>query len=271
MPEQPLQNLILIRGLTRESAHWGDFVPQLKAAFPNAKLTQLDLPGAGPYFRETSPNTVNGILEKVRAQALEGGALTEPATLIAVSLGGMVAWEWLLAYPEDIAGAVLINISLGGLSPFYQRLNWHCYGKLFAAAGNRNIEVREPGLLKLLSNREDNYQQTAADWIAIQKARPISAKTALRQLYAAATYQPGDAKPKPPILLLNSLGDKLVAPQCSEVIARKWQLELHTHPWGGHDLTLDDSQWVVAELKFLLDSTPQVSRIPPAAPSPPPR
>jgi pimeloyl-[acyl-carrier protein] methyl ester esterase len=248
MPEPHAPNFILLRGLTRESAHWGDFVPQLKAAFPNAKLAQLDLPGAGPYFREASPNTTRGILEKVRAQAIEQGALAEPATLIAVSLGGMIAWEWLLNYPEDIGRAVLINISLGGLSPFYRRLRWQCYGKLFAASGNRNIEEREPALLKLLSNREENYRQTAAEWIAIQKARPINPKNAFRQLYAAATYQPEDIKPKPPILLLNSLGDKLVSPHCSTVIAQKWHLELHTHPWGGHDLTLDDGEWVVAEI-----------------------
>jgi pimeloyl-[acyl-carrier protein] methyl ester esterase len=248
MPEQFAHHYILLRGLTRESAHWGDFVPQLKTAFPNAKLTLLDLPGAGPYFRAASPGTIRGILEMVRAQAAEQGALREPATLIAVSLGGMVAWEWMLSHPEEIAGAVLINTSLGGLSPFYRRLRWQCYGKLFAAAGNRNVEAREPALLELLSNRKDTFPQTAATWIAIQKARPVSAKNAICQLIAAATYQPKGIKPGPPILLLNSLGDKLVDPACSEAIAQKWRLELHTHPWGGHDLTVDDGAWVVAQI-----------------------
>jgi len=242
------QQFVLLRGLTRESAHWGDFVPQLQAAFPDAQLTQLDLPGAGPYFQDTSPNSVKGILESVRAQALAQGGLGKSSTLIAISLGGMVGWEWLLRYPEDFTSAVLINTSLGGLSPFYRRLRWQCYGQLFAAAGNRAIEAREPALLKLLSNREDNYRQTAAEWIAIQKAHPVSGKNAYRQLYAAATYRPGGAKPKPPVLLLNSLGDKLVSPDCSTAIAQKWQLELHTHPWGGHDLTLDAGEWVVAEI-----------------------
>lgn len=35
MPEHSSSHFILLRGLARESAHWGDFVPQLKAAFPN--------------------------------------------------------------------------------------------------------------------------------------------------------------------------------------------------------------------------------------------
>ncbi|MGR8942117.1 MAG: alpha/beta fold hydrolase [Gammaproteobacteria bacterium] len=248
MPERLGQNLILLRGLTREAAHWGDFVPRLRASFPNAKLTLLDLPGAGPYFREASPNTIKGILVKIRAQAIEQDALNEPATLIAVSLGGMIAWEWMLAYPEEIAGAVLINISLGGLSPWYQRLRWQCCGILIAAAARRKIETREAALLKLLSNCDENDRHTVREWIAIQTARPVSAKNAYRQLIAAATYQPGDSKPEPPILLLNSLGDKLVAPHCSEAINQKWNLELRTHPWGGHDLTLDDGEWVTRKL-----------------------
>jgi pimeloyl-ACP methyl ester carboxylesterase len=248
MPEQTAQNFILLRGLTRESAHWGDFVPLLQTAFPNAKLSLPDLPGAGPFFREASPRTIRGILEKVRAQAIEQEALRKPAILIAVSLGGMVAWEWMLAHPDEIGGAVLINTSLGKISPFYRRLRWQCYGRLYAAAGNREVEQREPALLELLSNREDNYPRIAADWIAIQRARPVSAKNAARQLMAAATYCPEDIKPKPPILLLNSRGDRLVDPGCSEAIARKWRLELHTHPWGGHDLTVDDSGWVVSEI-----------------------
>lgn len=224
-------------------------MPQLKAAFPNAKLTQVDLPGAGPCFRETSPNTVNDIMQRVRAQAIEQSALDSPAILIAVSLGGMVAWEWLLNHPEELGGAVLINTSFGGLSPFYERLIWRCYPKVFAAVLSRRIEDREPKLLKLLSNRQETFEQTAGDWIAIQKARPVSGKNACMQLFAAATYEAGDQKPAQPVLLLNSLGDKLVSPHCKEVIQQKWNLELHTHPWGGHDLTLDDSEWVVAEIE----------------------
>ncbi|MDD5462181.1 MAG: alpha/beta hydrolase [Methylococcales bacterium] len=246
MPEQSAHHFILLRGLTRESAHWGNFIPQLQAAFPNAKLSPLDLPGAGSYFHKDSPNTIPGILEQVRAQAY--GVLTGPATLIGMSLGGMIAWEWMLRYPEEAESAVLINISLGGINPFYQRLRWQCYGRLMTAALEGHIEMRESALLALLSNRIDDYRKIAANWTAIQKARPVSTRTALRQLLAAASYRPGDSKPEPPVLMLNSLGDKLVAPQCSKVIAQKWQLELRTHPWGGHDLTLDGDEWVAAKI-----------------------
>lgn len=50
MPEHSPSHFILLRGLTRESAHWGDCVPPLKAAFPHTKPSLLGQPGAGPYF-----------------------------------------------------------------------------------------------------------------------------------------------------------------------------------------------------------------------------
>ena len=36
------------------------------------------------------------------------------------------------------------------------------------------------------------------------------------------------------------LGDRLVAPICSEAIHLKWNLELRGRIGAGHDLTLDD-------------------------------
>jgi pimeloyl-ACP methyl ester carboxylesterase len=253
MSKQLGDNWILLRGLTRESAHWGDFAGMLQSAFPAAALTLLDLPGTGRHYRSESPGTVRAITEKVRADALEQGAVRQPATILALSLGAMVAWEWMKTYPDDIDGAVLINCSFAGVSPFYRRLRWKIYGKLIALAKKRSVGEREQVLLQLLSNRQDRYPQLARDWEKIQKERPVSFKNTYRQIIAAAAYDPGEQKPCQPILLLNSQGDRLVAPSCSEAIRDQWNLELHTHPWGGHDLTLDDGEWVVEQVKNWLN------------------
>ena len=37
----------LLRGLSREAGHWGEFVPALRAALPDAAIHTIDLPGAG--------------------------------------------------------------------------------------------------------------------------------------------------------------------------------------------------------------------------------
>ncbi|MCK9398354.1 MAG: alpha/beta hydrolase, partial [Methylobacter sp.] len=231
------QNWILLRGLARESAHWGAFVPILQSAFPDAQITLLDLPGTGCFHRETSPVTIKAITGNVRRHALEQGLLQQPVTILALSLGAMVAWEWMQSCPEDICGATLMNTSFADLSPFYQRLRWQSYKDFAALAMTGNVHDRESGILQLVSNRRDQDEQITQAWEKIQNERPISFKNSFRQIIAAASYRPGGIKPEQPVLLLNGLGDRLVAPACSEAIHKKWNLELRSHSWAGHDLT----------------------------------
>lgn len=248
------QNLLLLRGLTRESAHWGDFIPLLQSTFPKAQITLLDLPGTGCLYRETSPATIKAILDKVRSFALAHDYLQQPTTILALSLGAMVAWEWMLTHPNEICGAALVGASFAGLSPWYQRLRWQSYGKLAALTIKKDVYERELAILQLISNRRDQDRQIAVAWQKIQIERPVSVKNSYHQILAAADYQPDDRKPRQPVLLLNGMGDRLVAPECSETIHNKWNLELRTHPWAGHDLPLDDGLWVVSQLKDWLDA-----------------
>ncbi len=246
--QQPL-HWVLLRGLARESAHWGAFVPLLKARFPDAQVTVLDLPGAGRGYQHVSPCSIRAITERVRGDASAQGRLQQPVTLLAVSLGAMVGWEWLQSYPDEVRGAVLINTSFASLSPFYQRLRWQSYGHFFALAMQRDVYRRELGVVRLVSNRPDQHVSIAKEWAKIQAERPISFNNSLRQIVAAATYRPAHDKPKQPVLLLNGKGDRLVSPACSVAIQQKWQLELRSHPWAGHDLTTDDGEWVVSQLQ----------------------
>jgi pimeloyl-ACP methyl ester carboxylesterase len=243
------KNWLLLRGLARESAHWGDFIPLLQAAFPDANITMLDLPGTGRFHKDASPHSIKAITDAVRRHALDNGSLQQPITILAISLGAMVAWEWMRSYPDDVCGASLINTSFADLSPFYHRLRWQSYGKFAALVMKHNVMNRETAILQWVSNRRDQDERISRAWKKIQNQRPISLNNSFRQIRAAASYRPGDIKPGPPILLINGKGDRLVAPICSETIHKKWNLELRSHPWGGHDLTLDDGAWVAMQLK----------------------
>jgi pimeloyl-ACP methyl ester carboxylesterase len=249
MPNIPGQNWILLRGLARESAHWGDFVSLLQTAFPEAQITLLDLPGTGGFYQEISPNNIPEITAKVRQQALDQGLLKQPVTILALSLGGMVAWEWMQKYPNDINGATLINTSFANLSPFYHRLRWQSYREFFSVLTTCDVYRKESKIVQLVSNRRDQVQKIVKEWADIQSLRPISLHNKVRQLLAAARFRPDDKKPGQPILLLNGQGDRLVSGNCSEAIHKKWQLELRRHSWAGHDLPLDDGAWVVVQLK----------------------
>lgn len=243
------ENWLLLRGLSREAAHWGDFLPSLQARFPSAHIHTLDLPGTGSRFQETSPCTISAITQSVREQALAEGILNQPLTLVGLSLGGMVAWEWMLNYPEDICASALINTSLANLSPFYQRLHWQSYPNFFKLITQANRQKKELAIIKWVANRRDRDQEIAQEWAEIQTMRPVSFANTVRQITAAAKYRPENTKPQAPILLLSSRGDRLVAPACSDAIQTKWHLQMATHPWAGHDLTLDDGNWAADRLQ----------------------
>src|SRR5574343_231368 len=121
------QNWILLRGLGRESAHWGKFVNQMQTAFPLASIHTLDLPGSGRFNQQPSPATITELVTAARRQAASENMLSSPCILLGLSLGGMVAWQWLSQFADDASGAVLINSSFASLSHFYQRLNWQSY------------------------------------------------------------------------------------------------------------------------------------------------
>lgn len=247
------QNWLLLRGLAREAGHWGEFLPLLQSRFPLAQIHTLDLPGTGQRHQETSPCNINKITESVRTQALSLNLLKQPLTILSLSLGGMVTWEWMLKYPEDICAAALINTSQASLSPFYHRLRWQSYPNFFKLITQPNRFKRELAVIQYVANNRAQDEKTAKEWARIQAERPVSFKNSFRQITAAACYRPEDRKPAAPVLLLNSRGDRLVAPSCSEAIAKKWQLQLHTHPWAGHDLTLDDGAWVADRLRSWTD------------------
>lgn len=242
---------LLLRGLTRESAHWGDFVAKLQTAFPDSNIHCLDLLGSGEFYQQPSPCSIDEITKQLRLHALNKSWLNKKIRLLSISLGGMVAWQWMQTYPNDIQSAVLINSSLAGLNPFYQRLRWQCYGKLARIIAASDIEAQELAIIKLISNLDAKHESLALQWAEIQRLRPISKKNALRQLIAAARYHPTLSKPIPPVLLLAGLGDKLVSPDCSKTISQQYDLPLITHPWAGHDLCIDDGDWVIEQLQTI--------------------
>ena len=70
----------------------------------------------------------------------------------------------------------------------------------------------------------------------------------MRQLLAAMRHRPPPRRPPVRMLLLASAQDALVSPRCSQRIAADWYLPLAMHPDAGHDLPLDDPQWLLRRI-----------------------
>jgi len=244
---------VLLRGLTRESRHWGEFVDTFGQQLPGATVVALDLPGSGRLHQTKSPSSVEEIAAHCRKQLLEAG-LRPPYYLLALSLGAMVAIAWASGRPEDVLGCVLINTSARPFSPFYRRLRLGKYASLVALALRAPTSPRrEQGILGLTSSRLRGAGDVLSQWRAYARENPVSRANALRQLIAAARYRAPRAKPRPPILVLTSAADRLVDPRCSRELARNWKCELREHPSAGHDLALDDGPWVATQVRLWLE------------------
>lgn len=244
----------LVRGLIREARHWGTLPDHLLRVFPEARITCLDLPGAGLHFQRRSPLQVEQMVDVMREEFLQNRIAGETAVLVAISLGGMIAAQWLLNHTEDFHRAVLINTSFGRLSPLPHRLRPGALVDMARAALGATGD-REAAILRLVSNHANARDQALPLWNAIRAERPVSFENTLRQLLAAARFRLGDGRPSVPTLLLAATDDRLVNVACSRAIARHWQVPLLEHPTAGHDLPLDDPDWIVKKIHVFVDDS----------------
>ncbi len=247
---------IFLRGLTRESRHWGAFPETFRQAVPEAEVHAIDLPGNGHLHRLKSPADVAKMAESCRAQLLASG-IPPPYHVLAMSLGAMVTIAWAARHPEEIRGCVLINTSLRPFSPFHQRLKPGNYLPLLKPLlTGASASHWERTILQLTSRHAAHPASVLKEWIAYRAEYPVSFRNACRQLLAAARYR-APQQPAAPMLVLASTADGLVDPRCSRGLAARWQAAFAEHPTAGHDIPLDDGPWVADQVSRWLHTLDQ--------------
>ena len=200
---------ILLRGLARETAHWGGFAGDFQNALPQARVVALDLPGNGTLHARQSPLSVQGMVAACRAELARQG-LHPPFTLFAMSLGAMVATEWARTAPEEIGGCVLVNTSLRPFSPFFHRLRPRNYAALLRLALRpRSAEAIERTVWRLTSNAPDPSNAVIGAWVAARTRHPVSPSTPC----ASWSLRPATARP---------LRRPTLASCCSQARATSW-------------------------------------------------
>jgi pimeloyl-ACP methyl ester carboxylesterase len=237
---------ILLRGLTRESGHWGDFLPLCQQTYPDNVVLPLDFPGSGVWHQQASPWTVPAMMQHVRTQLADRG-FKPPYCVLALSMGAMVSTAWAQAYPAEISRQVLINTSIRPFNPFYQRFQPHnvvTFGRLLLCGASDY--AWEHAIWRMTSHL--SHPAVVKDWVRLRQAHPVTAMNSLRQLWAASRFAAPDLPPSVPTLLLASTHDSLVSVQCSRSLARRWHWPLAEHPAAGHDLPLDDGPWVLEKM-----------------------
>ena len=197
----------------------------------------------------TSPMSISTMVTYCRDELIRRGH-PPPYFLLAMSLGAMVATEWSYRGTGEVSGSVLINSSLGKFSPFYRRMRPRNYLPLLRLV----LLVRNPAdaeriILQLTSNQVAQQMQVIDDWVEARIKHPVSRTNTLRQVVAALRYRIRSGPPDIQVLILCSKQDALVHVSCSLAIASRWKCAVQLHPMAGHDLALDDPNWVIEKVQ----------------------
>ncbi|WP_246033142.1 alpha/beta fold hydrolase [Shewanella canadensis] len=238
-------SFVLIRGLFREQRHWGEFPALLSKAFSDSDVICVDIPGSGRRNMELSPVSIESMVDKIR-EDLDARA---PVNIIAISMGGMIGLRWAAMYPDEINSVICINTSAKNYSGFHHRLSPENYFKIIKAVFS-NVERREKAIYSLVSNRRENTK-VIDDWVSYAEENPISKINFFRQLLAAFRFditRPVSCR----LLFISSLNDNLVSHNATKAIAERWHEPLLVNTVAGHDIPLDDPQWLCDKVESFL-------------------
>lgn len=241
---------LLLRGLMRESRHWGDFPKilesKLQAKDPSATVETIDHPGFGTEFQRKSPTSISGIADDDRKRFEP--RYQEPAVLVAISLGGMVAMDWVSRYPQDFKFLFLVNSSARGASKITDRMQPKNWPYAFRMALMRNQARREEQILALTTRlSEDQLEIYARKNFELYQERPYTTRNALRQMIGATGFLAPSRMPIPGKIVVSETDD-LVRSVCSYELAERFKYPVVSHPTANHDLSVDDPEWLATTI-----------------------
>lgn len=114
---------LLLRGLMREADHWGDFPKDLETQEGVSEVVCLDLPGVGTESSRIFIPSIKQAVEDLRSRFkihLKDRD-DEEWGILGISLGGMIAMQWVHDYPHDFKKIIVMNSSSKEL-PVWKRL-----------------------------------------------------------------------------------------------------------------------------------------------------
>lgn len=236
--------LVLIRGLLRSKYHWKNFGEELQQQLEVKKIHFVELAGNGFLSTQLTPVKIDEAVQQLRSQLPSD---LKNYGLLGISLGGMLATRWAQLYATEVQKLILINSS-SRISPFHKRLIPKNYVSILKVLATANEEQAEEFILSTTSNFKDKWQPHLADNISYLKKHPLQSQNFVRQL-VLSTQANFKNTPECEKLVLCSKADRLVHYSCSEDIAKAWNCEIRYHETAGHDLPLDDSAWIIEQLK----------------------
>jgi len=257
-PEWP-QHWVLLGGVGRECARWPEapqvLVQRLRRMEPASQLHLLDLPGTGQRWQERSPSQVAELVEGLRAQVR---SLEAPIGLIASSVAAALATEWARRYPQELGALVLVSPVLRPFTPLLRAVRPGLWPTLAALLlGRRSPWALDERLFASTTNLRADVMGLDTEWRRLRDEHPVKLRNVCAQGLAVWRYEASRRRPHGRVLLLAGHADQWFDWRISQAISRAWGAAVRVHPEAGHDLLLDDPDWVARSVQEWLQPVGQ--------------
>lgn len=241
--------LLLIMGLGGSRKEWRRLLPALSAEY---RVIFFDNRGVGDTVFADQPFTIE--LMAADAKAVLDAANVESAHIFGMSMGGMIAQEFALAYPETTRSLVLAVTNCGGAEtvPAAPEV-YSALQKRAAATPEDAFWIAAPFLYDANTPRE-----IVAEDFAAREGVYTKLENYMRQLQAIMLWQGTYARLSnvaAPTLVIGGVNDRLIPCANSKIIAdRIPNAKLVELEDSSHIFMTDQPEKSVAEiLNFLRD------------------
>ena len=106
--------------------------------------------------------------------------------------------------------------------------------------------------MQMISSRPQDHSEVISEWASLHLKNPISFQTFGMQILAASQYR-SPSKIGVPSAFVVCENDRMVSPNCGKRLAAKFSSVVYSNPIAGHDIALDDPDWLIESISDFLD------------------
>lgn len=223
--------LLLIMGLRRNADWWWK---QLPAFSPHFQVTAFDNRGSGRSDKPEMEYSIRMMADDAAGLMAHLGIAS--AVVLGYSMGGYIAQELALAYPQKVERLILVSTGAGGQSAV--QMDPECQKEFANIVGlspeevlNKNLDIYfSPGFI------EKNPGEVA-EFIRVSLKNPQPDDAFLRQYDACLRHDTSGRSQgiKLPLLIMTGSDDPLVPPGNSRILFELMpQAQLREFPGGRH-------------------------------------